>query len=62
MSAGGKRKGAGRPKLNPEDRPVPITIRAHASAVAKFEAWRIIKALSQRKAFEFLVKRIKAFD
>jgi hypothetical protein len=58
--SGGKRTGSGRPKLNPQDTPKPILIRAHPRSVAKFQAWRAAQGLSQREGFELLVKRLKA--
>jgi len=57
--AGGKRKGAGRPPLNPDDKPEAVTIKAHPSAVARFKAWCAAKGLSQREAFEQWVRRLK---
>jgi hypothetical protein len=59
MTAGGKRKGAGRPPLPPEDKPEALTIRAHPSAVRRFCAWCAAKGLSQRQAFEQLVRRLR---
>lgn len=56
---GGKRKGAGRPPLNPDDIPEAVTIKAHPSAVARFKAWCIAKGLSQREAFEAWTRRMK---
>ena len=55
MTAGGKRKGAGRPPLSPQDVPEAITIKAHPSAVATFKrACREMK-LSHRELFEQIV-------
>lgn len=58
MSAGGKREGAGRKPLPPEDQPEALTIKAHPSAIDRFNAWREAKRLSQREAFEKLVRRL----
>lgn len=59
MTAGGKRKGAGRPPLPASDQPEAVTIKAHPSAVARFKAWCAAKGLSQREAFEQWVRRLK---
>jgi hypothetical protein len=59
MTAGGKRKGAGRPPLSPQDVPEAITIKAHPSAVARFKAWCAAKKLSHREAFENWARRLK---
>jgi hypothetical protein len=55
MTAGGKRKGAGRKPLGAADRPEAVTIRAHPLAVARFKAWCVASALSHREAFEKLI-------
>jgi len=59
MTAGGKRKGAGRPPLPASDQPEAVTIKAHPSAVARFKAWCAAKGLSQREAFEQWARRLK---
>ena len=59
MTAGGKRKGAGRPPLPASDQPAAVTIKAHPSAVARFKAWCIAQNLSHRQAFENRVRRLK---
>lgn len=59
MTAGGKRKGAGRPPLNQSDKPEAVTIKAHPSAVARFKAWCVSRQLSHRDAFEKLVRSLK---
>ncbi len=59
MTAGGKRKGAGRPPLNPADKPEAVTIKAHPSAVARFKARCAAKKLSHREAFENWTRRLK---
>ena len=58
MTAGGKRNGAGRPPLAPEDRPEAITIRAHPSSVARFKAHCAAAGISQRDAFEAWARRL----
>ena len=59
MTTGGKRPGAGRKPLAPEDRPTAVTIKAHPSAVRRFVAWCAAKGLSHREAFENWVRRLK---
>lgn len=59
MTAGGKRKGAGRPPLHASDQPEAVTIKAHPSAVARFKAWCAAKKLSHRAAFEQWARRLK---
>ena len=55
MTAGGKRKGAGRRKLPAEEKANALTIKAHPLAVAKFKrACREMK-LSHRELFEVMV-------
>jgi len=62
MTAGGKRKGAGRPPLSPQDVPEAITIKAHPSAVARFKAWCAAKNLSHRELFEQMIKTVDTYS
>ena len=57
--SGGKRQGAGRKPLAPEDRPVAVTIKAHPSAVRRFLGWCAARGLSQRAAFESWTHRMR---
>lgn len=59
MTAGGKRKGSGRPPLSGSDKPEAVTIKAHPSTVARFKAWCAAKGLSHREAFENWTRRMK---
>lgn len=59
MSAGGKRKGAGRKPLDPADKPEAITIKAHPSAVRAFRIWAFANGLSHRQAFERIARRLR---
>jgi hypothetical protein len=59
MTSGGKRKGAGRPPLNQQDKSKAVTIKAHPTAIARFKAWCLAKGLSHREAFEKWARRMK---
>ena len=51
MTPGGKRKGAGRKPLPPDQKAVGVTVRVRPSAAANFRAWCKARGLSQSKAF-----------
>jgi hypothetical protein len=51
MSAGGKRKGAGRKPLAPDQRSVAVTVRLRPQVAAQFRDWRKARGMSQSEAF-----------
>ncbi len=51
MSAGGKRKGAGRKPLAPDQRAVGVTVRLRPQVAARFRAWCKARGMSQSEAF-----------
>jgi len=57
MTAGGKRKGAGRKPLPPDQRAVGVTVRVRPSIAARFSAWCAAKGISQASAFAAWVRR-----
>jgi hypothetical protein len=57
MTAGGKRKGAGRKPLPPDQRSVAVTVRLRPQVAARFRAWCIARGISQSEAFSEWVKR-----
>ncbi len=59
MTAGGKRKGAGRPPLPADDRPQAVTVRIHPQLVRRFADWRAARGLSQAEAFANWLRRLK---
>lgn len=59
MTAGGKRKGAGRPPLPAEDRPQAVTVRIHPKLVRRFTEWCAAREISQAEAFANWVRRLK---
>ena len=50
MTAGGKRKGAGRPPLHAEDRPQAVTVRIHPQLVRRFADCAQLQAQSFKPA------------
>ena len=57
MTAGGKRTGAGRKPLPPDQRAVGITMRVRPDIAARFAAWCALRGVSQSRAFSAWVKR-----
>jgi hypothetical protein len=57
MTAGGKRKGAGRKPLPPDQRAVAVTVRVRPAIAARFSAWCKLRGVSQSRAFSEWVKR-----
>ena len=57
MTAGGKRKGAGRKPLSPDQRAVGVTVRVRPAIAARFAAWCTLRGVSQSRAFSAWVKR-----
>lgn len=60
MSAGGKRKGAGRKPLPADQRAVAITMRVRPAIAQRFADLRRAHGLSQSRAFAELVQRSPA--
>lgn len=59
MSAGGKRKGAGRPALPASERAVGVTVRVRPAVAARFAAWCVDHDVSQAAAFAAWVARLR---
>lgn len=59
MTAGGKRKGAGRPALPKSEQAVAVTVRVRPSIAARFSAWCAAKGVSQASAFAAWVRRLR---
>lgn len=59
MTAGGKRKGAGRPALPKSEQAVAVTVRVRPSIAARFSAWCAAKGISQASAFAAWVRRLR---
>jgi len=57
MSWGGKRKGAGRKPLPPNQRAVGVTMRVRPDIAARFAAYCTLRGVSQSRAFSAWVKR-----
>ena len=57
MTAGGKRKGAGRKPLPLSEKAVAITVRVRPDIAARFAAWCTLRGVSQSRAFTAWVKR-----
>ena len=57
MTAGGKRTGAGRKPLPPDQRAVGVTMRVRPDIAARFAAWCTLRGVSQSRAFSEWVKR-----
>lgn len=59
MTAGGKRKGAGRPALPSNEQAVAITVRVRPAIAARFSTWCAAKGISQASAFAAWVRRLR---
>jgi hypothetical protein len=59
MTAGGKRKGAGRPALPAAERAVGVTVRVRPQIAARFAAWCAARGISQAAAFAAWVQRLR---
>lgn len=59
MSAGGKRKGAGRKPLPPDQRAVGITMRVRPLVAARFRAWCKDRRISQSEAFSTWILHLR---
>ena len=57
MSAGGKRKGAGRKPLLLDQKAVGVTVRVRPAIALRFAAWCTLRGVSQSRAFSAWVKR-----
>ena len=57
MTRGGKRTGAGRKPLPPDQRAVWVTMRVRPALAARFAAWCKMRGVSQSRAFSAWVKR-----
>jgi hypothetical protein len=57
MTAGGKRTGAGRKPLPPDQRAVGVTVRVRPGIAARFASWCTLRGVSQSRAFSEWVKR-----
>ena len=57
MTAGGKRIGAGRKPIAPDQRAVGVTMRVRPDIAARFAAWCTLRGVSQSRAFSAWVKR-----
>jgi hypothetical protein len=60
MTRGGKRKGAGRKPLAPEQRAVGVTVRVRPQVAARFRAWCKARGISQSEAFSAYVLHLIA--
>jgi hypothetical protein len=60
MTAGGKRKGAGRKPLAPEKRAVGLTVRLRPEVASLFRVWCKSRGISQSEAFATWVKHLRA--
>lgn len=59
MTAGGKRQGAGRKPLPPDQKAVAVTVRVRPAIAARFSAWCAAKGISQASAFAAWVRRLR---
>ena len=59
MTAGGKRKGAGRKPLPPDQRAVGITMRVRPEVAARFRAWCKGRGISQSEAFSTWILHLR---
>ena len=59
MTAGGKRKGAGRKPLPLDQRAVVITMRVRPAVAWQFSAWCAARGVSQAAAFAAWVRRLQ---
>jgi hypothetical protein len=60
MTAGGKRTGAGRKPLPPDQRAVAVTMRLRPQVAARFRAWCKARGISQSEAFSTWVFHLRA--
>jgi hypothetical protein len=60
MTAGGKRTGAGRKPLPPDQRAVGVTVRLRPQVAARFRAWCKARGMSQSEAFSTWVLHLIA--
>jgi hypothetical protein len=60
MTRGGKRKGAGRKPLAPDQRSVAVTVRLRPQVAARFRAWCKARGISQSEAFSAYVLHLIA--
>jgi len=60
MTSGGKRKGAGRKPLAPDQRAVAVTVRVRPQVAARFRAWCKARGISQSEAFSVYVLHLIA--
>jgi hypothetical protein len=60
MTAGGKRKGAGRKPLAPEKRSVGVTVRLRPEVASLFRVWCKSRGISQSEAFATWVNHLRA--
>jgi hypothetical protein len=60
MTAGGKRKGAGRKPLALDQRAVGVTVRLRPQVAARFRAWCKGRGISQSEAFSTWVLHLIA--
>ena len=58
MTAGGKRTGAGRKPLPPDQQAVGVTVRVRPRIAARFSAYCVAKQVSQSAAFTLWVFRL----
>jgi hypothetical protein len=58
MTAGGKRKGAGRKPLAPEKRSVAVTVRVRPDIAKRFRAWCKASGISQSNVFSTCVRNL----
>lgn len=59
MTAGGKRKGAGRKPLPLSEKAVAITVRVRPAVAARFSAWCAARGISQAAAFSTWVNHLR---
>jgi hypothetical protein len=58
MTAGGKRQGAGRKPLAPDQRAVGVTVRVSPEVAKRFRAWCKARDISQSEAFSSCVRNL----
>jgi hypothetical protein len=58
MTAGGKRTGAGRNPLPPDQRAVGVTVRVRPEVAKRFRAWCKARGISQSEAFSSCVRNL----
>jgi hypothetical protein len=58
MTAGGKRTGAGRKPLPPDQRAVGVTMRVRPEVAKRFRAWCKARGMSQSEAFSSCVRNL----